>query len=215
MLSGDSRPQGSLPAFASGDVARNAWHHGATRIRPITGRRSLCPTPIPASLSVCLTASLPLVMRRGERYGLTTFRRIDTNGLGALCPPTAWVSMTGNRQIPVPAAFPFWAKPPSIFGLLLVTTFIESLRMLTLPSTPPHCRPDAGRYTVPSRFRCHPYGRGYVVRGLLTARCLAALPRRVPPMERQGGSAVMASNNQFCDFVSQHLLKQAACSYGR
>ena len=73
-------PQGSLPACASGDVA--------TRIRPITGRRSLFPTPIPASPSVGLAAPLPF-LRKG-RYGLTTFHTVDTDGEGALYSPVAW-----------------------------------------------------------------------------------------------------------------------------
>ena len=50
-VSRPSTPQGSLPAFASGDVA--------TRIRPATGRPSLFPTPIPAPPLVGLTAFLP------------------------------------------------------------------------------------------------------------------------------------------------------------
>jgi hypothetical protein len=63
-------PQGSLLAFAPGNVA--------TRIRPITRRHLLFPTPIPAPPLVSLTASLPSFWR--ERYGLTTFRTVDTNG---------------------------------------------------------------------------------------------------------------------------------------
>jgi hypothetical protein len=35
------------------------------------------------------------------------------------------VSMTGYYRDPVPAPVPFWLKPVSIFGLLLITTFIE------------------------------------------------------------------------------------------
>jgi hypothetical protein len=62
-------PQGSQPACASGDVA--------TRIRSITERRSLFPTPIPAPLLGSLTAFLP---SKKERYGLPTFRKVDTNG---------------------------------------------------------------------------------------------------------------------------------------
>ena len=62
-------PQGSLPACASGDVARTP---GATRILPITRRHSLFPTPIPAPPWVGLAAFLPCW--RKERYGLTTFR---------------------------------------------------------------------------------------------------------------------------------------------
>ena len=63
-------PQGSQPACASGDVA--------TRIRPITGRPSLFPTPLPAPSSDGLTVFLPVL--RQERYGLTTFRKVDTHG---------------------------------------------------------------------------------------------------------------------------------------
>jgi hypothetical protein len=74
-----STPQGSLPAFASGDVA--------TRIRPATGRRLLFPTPIPAPPLVGLATFLPSFQK--ERYGLTTFRKIDRIGLGALYSPVA------------------------------------------------------------------------------------------------------------------------------
>jgi len=77
-------PQGSLPACASGDLADLA---GATRIRPITGQRSLFPTPIPAPPSVDLTTFLPSF--RKERYGLTTFPKVDTDGEGALYSPVA------------------------------------------------------------------------------------------------------------------------------
>src|SRR5262244_2158449 len=37
-----------------------------------------------------------------------------------------WMSMTGYYRDPVPAPVPFWPKPGSIFGLLLITTFIKS-----------------------------------------------------------------------------------------
>src|SRR6266568_178032 len=69
-VSRSSTPPGSLPACALGDVA--------THIRPATGRRSLFPTPIPASPLVGLTVFLPSF--RKERYGLTTFHKIDKDG---------------------------------------------------------------------------------------------------------------------------------------
>ena len=50
------------------------------------------------------------------------------------------VSMTGYYQDPVPATVPFWLKPVSILGLLLITTFIESSHMLTIPSIQPLLR---------------------------------------------------------------------------
>jgi hypothetical protein len=72
-------PQGSLPACASG--------HVATRIRPTTGRPSLFPTPLPAPPWVGLATFLPSFQK--ERYGLTTFHKVDRIGLGALYPPVA------------------------------------------------------------------------------------------------------------------------------
>jgi hypothetical protein len=50
------------------------------------------------------------------------------------------VSMTGYYRDPVPAPVPFWPKPNSIFGLLLITTFIESSHVFTIPSIQPHLR---------------------------------------------------------------------------
>jgi len=123
-------PQGSQPACASGDVA--------TRIRPATGRPSLFPTPLPAPSLVGLTAFLPPF--RKERYGLTTFRKIDSDGLGALCPPVAF--SVHDRVLTSPSARygAFWLKPISIFGLWFFTTFIESSHMFTMPSIRPQLR---------------------------------------------------------------------------
>jgi hypothetical protein len=67
-------PQGSLPACASSDVARTT---GATRILLMTRRHSLFPTPLPAPPVVGLATCLPF---KKERYGLTTFRKVDKDG---------------------------------------------------------------------------------------------------------------------------------------
>src|SRR4051812_46852343 len=52
--------------------------------------------------------------------------------------------------------------------------------------------PDAGRYTVSSRFGCQSRDCGHVVRGHLTARYLAAVPRRILLMEQQVWSVLLA-----------------------
>src|SRR5438874_8630028 len=52
--------------------------------------------------------------------------------------------------------------------------------------------PDASRYTVPSRFGCQSGDCGYVVRGHLTGRYLAAVPRRILLMEQQVWSILHA-----------------------
>ena len=48
--------------------------------------------------------------------------------------------MTGYYRDPVPAPVPFWRKPLSILGLLLITTFIESSHVFTIPSIQPRLR---------------------------------------------------------------------------
>jgi len=48
--------------------------------------------------------------------------------------------MTGYYRDPVPATVPFWLKPIRILGLLLITTFIESSRVFTIPSLQPLLR---------------------------------------------------------------------------
>jgi hypothetical protein len=51
-----------------------------------------------------------------------------------------WMSMTGYYQDSVPAPVPFWLKPVSIFGLVLITTFIKSSHVFTIPSIQPRLR---------------------------------------------------------------------------
>jgi hypothetical protein len=50
------------------------------------------------------------------------------------------LSMPEYYQDSVPAPVPFWRKPVSIFGLLLITTFIESSHLFTIPSIQPRLR---------------------------------------------------------------------------
>src|SRR6266436_9412406 len=180
-VSRSSTPQGSLPAFASGNVA--------TRIHPATGWHSLFPTPIPASSLVDLAVFLPSTK---ERYGLTTFHKIDKNGLGTLCSPVA-LGVHGRVL----------ARPCSRYGALLAqadkhlwpVAFYDVYREFTCVHHTIHLvpsPPDAGRYAVPSRFWRQSGDCGYVVRGLLTARYLAAVPRRILLMEQQVWSIPLA-----------------------
>ena len=168
-------PQGSQLAFAPGDVT--------TRIRPTTGRLSLFPTPIPASPSAGLTAFLPVV--RQERYGLTTFRKIDQDGLGALCPPVA--CGVHDRGLANPCTR-YSALLAQACQHLWLVAFNDVYREFTCVHHTIHPAPsplDASRYAVPSRFRRQSGDCGYLVRGHLTARYLAAVPRRILLMEQQ------------------------------
>jgi hypothetical protein len=174
-------PQGSLPACASSHVADTT---GSTRIRLMTRRHSLFPTPIPALPLVGLAAFLPFW--RKERYGLTTFHKVDKNGLGALFLPVAFdVHDRGGvnpcarySAILAQACQHLWLEP--FYDIYREFT---SVHHTIHPAPSP---PDAGRYTVSSRFGCQSGDCGYCVRGHLTARYLAAVPRRILLMEQQG-----------------------------
>jgi hypothetical protein len=50
------------------------------------------------------------------------------------------MSVTEYYQDSVPAPVPFWLKPGSIFGLVLITTFIESAHVFTIPCIQPRLR---------------------------------------------------------------------------
>ena len=168
-------PQGSQPAFASGDIA--------TRILPATGRHSLHPTPIPAPPSVGLTTFLPSVWK--ERYGLTTFHKVDTDGLGALCPPGALCVHDRGLVNPCTRSSAILAQACQHLWL---AAFNDVYRECTCVHHTIHPAPsplDAGRYTVPSRFGCQSRDCGYRVRRLCTGRYLAAHLRRILLMEQQ------------------------------
>ncbi len=71
--------------------------------------------------------------------------------------------------------------------------------------------PDAGRYTVPSRFGCQSGDCGYRVRGLCTGRYLPAHPRRILLMEQQVWSILHARQSTLRPRVAvprQEMVKQ-------
>jgi len=178
-------PQGSQPAFASGDIA--------TRILPATGRHSLHPTPIPAPPSVGLTTFLPSVWK--ERYGLTTFHKVDTDGLGALCPPGALCVHDRGLVNPCTRSSAILAQACQHLWLAAFNDVYRECTCVHHTIHPAPTPPDAGRDTVLSRFGCQSDDCGYHVRGHLTARYLAAVPRRVLLMEQQDWSRQLASQS--------------------
>ena len=156
---------------------------------PITGWPSLFPTPLPALPLVGLAASLPFLQ---EQYGLTTFRKVDTNGLGALCPPVAL--RVHDRVL---------SRPCTRYGALLA----QACQHLWLAGCndvyreftcvhhtihPAPSPPDASRDTVPLRFGCQSGDCGYRVRRPCTGRYLPTHPRRILLMEQQVWSVQLA-----------------------
>ena len=158
--------------------------------RPITGRPSLFPTPIPAPPLVGLTTFLPSF--RKERYGLTTFRKIDTDGLGALCPPEALAVHDRVCLRPCTRSSALLAQACQHLWLGAHHDVYREFTSVHHTVHPAPSPPDAGRYTLPSRFRCQSRDCGYLVRGLCTGRYLPAHPRRILLMEQQVWSVQLA-----------------------
>ena len=65
---------------------------------------------------------------------------IERDGLGALSPPVALGVHDRILSRPCTRSSAFWLKPSSIFGLSLITTFIESSHVFTIPSIQPRLR---------------------------------------------------------------------------
>jgi len=82
---------------------------------------------------------LSYLSRRSDT-GLPRSARLTRTGEVLSLRRERWVSMTGYYRDPVPAPVPFWLKPLSILGLVLITTFSESSRVFTIPSIQPLLR---------------------------------------------------------------------------
>src|SRR5262249_14814879 len=120
--------------------------------RPTTGRPSLFPTPLPAPPSVGLAAFLPFW--RQKRYGLTTFHKVDRDGLGAVCSPGALA--VHDRVMARPGTRSSALLAQACQHLWLASCYDVYRECTSVHHTihPAPSPPDAGRYTVPSQFRC-------------------------------------------------------------
>lgn len=141
-----------------------------------SGVRFLLP-PLPPRPEALLTRGFPreekTFPRKRKACGLTVFRRKDTLGLGSLCPPAVFVAHARRYDSPLTRCVAFWRKPDSLFGLFYITAFIESSRLLTMPSTlAPDCR-EAGSGVLSSQFGRPTVGRDTLSEGF---RRFVALP---------------------------------------
>ena len=168
-------PQGSLLACAPGDVA--------TRIRPITGRRSLFPTPLPASPSVGLAASLPS-LRRSDT-GLPRSTRLTRTGEVLSVRRERCDVHDRVKSRPCTRYSAVLAQACQHLWLVAHHDVYREFTCVHHTIHPAPSPPDAGRYTVPSRFRCQSRDCGYRVRRLCTGRYLPAHLRRILLMEQQ------------------------------
>jgi len=126
-LSCDERPDGRLPAGASGDVACGLNPSPSHDRMACASSLLLCPHA--RRLAVRLTLLL-----RGKRTGLPCSASVATHGGGALCPPGAWLPMTRHGKVLGPAPVPLWPKPASPFGLFSGTMLLKRSPGVAIPS---------------------------------------------------------------------------------
>jgi hypothetical protein len=126
MRSRDERPDGSLLAFARGDVGFPAPSLSV----PLQNSLCFFRLPLPAPLSVSLASYFP---RLGEiRVYHVPFTYPD--GLGFAYSPRIACPRERTLEASLPIPSPFWFKPVSTFGLSELTTFISDSPLLAIPS---------------------------------------------------------------------------------
>ena len=105
---------------------------------PLQGGVRFFPPPYPHRHGSALRLSYLPVGRNDT--GLPRSARLTGTGEVLSLRRERCVSMTGYYRDPVPAPVPFWRKPVSIFGLVLITTFSESSHLFTIPFIQPRLR---------------------------------------------------------------------------
>ena len=142
---------------------------GSTPIRSIIERPSLPPSSFTRRpIGISYREPTPKGGRRAYHVPRTD------HGWVRLCLFAGGSTATaGEEGSPCSWPLTFWFKPVSVFGLLVLTTFIGSSPELAMPSTLAPDRLDAGSRRIPSRENRPPH-RGEVTlsQELRTARLL-------------------------------------------
>jgi hypothetical protein len=152
-------------------------------VSPLARRVMLQPVSVP--LQDGLRFFPPPYPHRHRQYGLTTFRKVDKDGLGALSPPGALRVHDRVLSRPCTRSSAFLAQAYQHLGLVAHHDVYREFTCVHHTIHPAPSPPDAGRYTVPSRFGCQSGDCGYHVRRLWTGRYLPAHLRRILLMEQQ------------------------------
>ena len=79
---------------------------------------------------------LRLAFPCGRDTGLPRSARVPLDELGSACPPVTRHLRETKGELPPPGHLPFWSKPLSPFGLLVLTTFISGSHVLAMSSHP-------------------------------------------------------------------------------
>ena len=105
--------------------------HPRVAPNPLQNGLRFLPHPFPAASSASFAVGLP----RWGGNGVDSFIFWITRDLGRACRPVVRHPRRGMCQPPMPDHVPFWSKPVSIFGLLLLTAFISTSLGLTMSRT--------------------------------------------------------------------------------
>lgn len=123
-----------------------------------------------------------------------------------------WVSMPGEPADPGPATVPWWPKPVSLFGLFLMTAFLQRPPVCTRPSIPPALRRMPAETPPP-----HGCGAGRVPVGALSGGFRPRVPVLLYPVgycgwHHRSGPYNLSNvpDNQPCDLVSQEGMQAPA-----
>jgi hypothetical protein len=116
---------------------------------------------------------------------LTTFRKVDTAGCGALCLPGAVDVHDRVLSRPCARSSALSAQAWEPLWLIAHHDVYRAFPCVHHTSHPAPSPRDARRYPLPSRFRCQSGDCGSCVRRLWTGRYLPAHLRRIVLMEQQ------------------------------
>ena len=140
----------------------------------------------------------------GRRGGLPRSGSVSPQGGGPACSPVALCLREEKGEALTPGHGPFWLKPLSVLGLVVLPTFSRGSRLLTLPFTLAPDRLDARSPPCSSRFTDHLSGWGYLVPGASYRPITrTARPGSVPVVEHWGMCRRILQNKYRHDFVSQ------------
>ena len=144
-------------------------------IHPITGWPSLAPHSF---TRILIGFPCGLLSQSREEYGLTTFRRCNTDGLDPAYPPVAFLSVYPESREGYPATCPFGSSLSASLACCPVTTFISSSLKLVLPSSlAPHLHWCLQMPPFP-----HGFGAAFRLGFIVLAASYHVLPRAHVPV---------------------------------
>ena len=182
--------RGARPSTPPGRRRAGAPGHVAPRLQPVTGRRGLLPTPLPAAPWGGLPACLPAVPQ--ERAGRPPFHQGDRDGCGALSAPGAWGGQDRVQARPWTRSGTCVAHAAQPRGLACGHDVSPAFPWVPHSVPPAPSPPEVRRDPVASRLWGQSGAWGSVVRGHWPACARAAVPRRLLRMAPQAWSLLHA-----------------------